>query len=92
MREVADQTLPESYSYEYGGMSREEASTGNSAVLVFAACVVFIYLILCALYESLFIPMAVILSVPFGLAGSFLSAKLFGLENNIYMQTGAIKE
>lgn len=90
VREVAEQTLPEGYGYEFGGMSREEASTGNTTVLVFAACVIFIYLILCALYESLFIPLAVILSVPFGLAGSFLSAKLFGLENNIYMQTGII--
>ena len=57
---------------------------------MFVICVVFIYLILCALYESLFIPLAVILSVPFGLAGSFLFAKMFGLENNIYLQTGLI--
>ena len=71
-------------------MSREESSTGNTTTLVFIICVVFIYLILCALYESLFIPIAVILSVPFGLAGSFLFAKMFGLENNIYLQTGLI--
>lgn len=90
IREVAKQTLPAGYGYEFGGMSREEASTGNMAALVFFICVVFIYLILCALYESMFIPMAVILSVPFGLAGSFLFAKVFGLENNIYMQTGLI--
>lgn len=90
IREVAKQTLPAGYGYEFGGMSREEASTGNMAALVFFVCVVFIYLILCALYESMFIPMAVILSVPFGLAGSFLFAKIFGLENNIYMQTGLI--
>lgn len=63
-------------------MSREEASSGSTTTLVFVICVVFIYLILCALYESLFIPIAVILSVPFGLAGSFLFAKMFGLENN----------
>ena len=72
------------------GMSREEASTGNTTTLVFIVCIVFIYLILCALYESLMIPFAVILSVPFGLTGSFLFAKLWGLENNIYMQTGLI--
>ncbi len=90
VREVAAETLPAGYGFEFGGMSREEASTGNTAVLVFAICVVFIYLILCALYESLFIPIAVILSVPFGLAGSFLFAKMFGLENNIYLQTGLI--
>ena len=71
-------------------MSREESSTGNTTTLVFIICVVFIYLILCALYESLFIPIAVILSVPFGLAGSFLFAKMFGLEDNIYLQTGLI--
>ena len=90
VREVAEETLPAGYGFEFGGMSREESSTGNTAVLVFVICVVFIYLILCALYESLFIPLAVILSVPFGLAGSFLFAKMFGLENNIYLQTGLI--
>lgn len=90
IREVAAQTLPAGYGYEFGGMSREEASTGNTATVVFIICVVFIYLILCALYESLFIPLAVILADPFGLAGSFLFAKLFGLENNIYMQTALI--
>lgn len=91
IREVAKTALPEGYGYEFGGISREEASTGNSTtMLVFVICIVFIYLILCALYESLMIPFAVILSVPFGLAGSFLFAKLWGLENNIYMQTGLI--
>ena len=90
VREVAEQTLPAGYGFEFGGMSREESSTGNTTTLVFIICVVFIYLILCALYESLFIPIAVILSVPFGLAGSFLFAKMFGLENNIYLQTGLI--
>lgn len=90
VREVAEQTLPAGYGFEFGGMSREEASTGNTAALVFIICIIFIYLILCALYESLFIPIAVILSVPFGLAGSFLFAKMFDLENNIYMQTGLI--
>ena len=90
VREVAAATLPTGYGFEFGGMSREESSTGNTTTLVFVICVVFIYLILCALYESLFIPLAVILSVPFGLAGSFLFARMFGLENNIYLQTGLI--
>ena len=90
VKEVAAQILPTGYGYEFGGMSREESNTGNTTTLVFVICVVFIYLILCALYESLFVPMAVILSVPFGLAGSFLFAKMFGLENNIYLQTGLI--
>lgn len=90
IREVAAEVLPEGYGYEFGGMTREEASAQNTTTLVFILCIIFIYLILCALYESLFIPMAVILSVPFGLAGSFLFANLWGLENNIYMQTGLI--
>lgn len=90
IQEVAAQTLPTGYGFEFGGMSREESNTGNTTTLVFVICVVFIYLILCALYESLFVPLAVILSVPFGLAGSFLFARMFGLENNIYLQTGLI--
>ena len=87
--EVAKQTLPVGYGYEFAGMTREEAETNNT-VIVFAICIIFVYLILCALYESLFIPLAVMLSVPFGLMGSFLFAKLFGLENNIHMQVGLI--
>ena len=90
IRETAAEVLPEGYGYEFGGMTREEASSQNTTALVFVICIVFIYLILCALYESLFIPLAVILSVPFGLAGSFIFAHLWGLENNIYMQTGLI--
>ena len=90
VREVAAEALPAGYGYEFGGMSREEASTGSSTTVIFIICIVFIYLILCALYESLFIPIAVILSVPFGLAGSFLFAKMFGLENNIYLQIGLL--
>lgn len=88
--EVAEQTLPTGYGYEFSGITREEADSTSNTVLIFSICIIFIYLILCALYESLFIPMAVILSVPFGLMGSFLFAKMFGLENNIYMQTGLI--
>ena len=90
IRETAAEVLPEGYGYEFGGMSREEASSQNTTALVFVICIIFIYLILCALYESIFIPMAVILSVPFGLAGSFIFAWIWGLENNIYMQTGLI--
>lgn len=87
---VAAEYLPSGYGFEYGGMTREEAGSGNSTLMIFIICTVLIYLILCALYESLLIPMAVILSVPFGLAGSFLFVKMFGLENNIYMQTGLL--
>lgn len=90
VREVCAENLPTEYNYEFGGMSREEASTGTSTLFIFIVCIVFIYLILCGLYESLFIPFAVMLSVPFGLAGSFLFAKMFGLENNIYLQIGLL--
>ena len=90
IRRTAAKVLPEGYGYEFGGMSREEASLGNTTAVIFVICVLFIYLILCALYESLFIPLAVILSVPFGLLGSFLFSRMWGLENNIYMQTGLI--
>ena len=88
--EVAQETLPVGYGYEYAGITREEAGSGSNTVIVFAICIVFIYLILCALYESLFVPLAVMLSVPFGLMGSFALSRLCGLENNIYMQTGLI--
>ncbi len=89
--EVAKQTLPQGYSYEYGGISREEAEqSGSSTVAVYGLCIMLIYLILVCLYESFLVPLAVILSVPFGLMGSFLFARIFGLENNIYLQTGVI--
>ena len=88
--ETAQEVLPATCSYEYGGLSREESKTTNNATMIFLLCMVLIYLILCALYESVFIPFAVLLSVPCGLMGSFLFAWLFGLENNIYMQTGLI--
>ena len=90
VREVAATMLPAGYGYEFGGMSREEADSGNSVAVIFIICVVFIFLILCALYESLFIPIVIILSVPFGLAGSFMFARWFGLENNIYLQIGLL--
>lgn len=88
--ETAKEQLPSSYGYEFGGLSREESKTTNNATLIFILCFVLVYLILCALYESLFVPFAVLLSVPCGLMGSFLFAWVFDLENNIYMQTGLI--
>lgn len=90
VREVAAEVLPVGYGFEFGGMSREEAGTGNSTVVIFIICIVFIYLILCSLYESIFIPIVILLSVPFGLFGSFLFARFFGLENNIYLQIGLL--
>lgn len=90
IKDVAGRYLPSGFGYEFGGMSREESSTGNTTVIVFSICLAFIYLILCALYESLTVPLAVIAAVPMGLAGSFLFARWWGLENNIYMQIGLI--
>ena len=91
IQEVASQVLPTGYGYEYGGMAREEAQSGGAkTIFVYSICVVLIFLILSCLYESFLVPLAVIFSVPFGIMGSFLFAKLFGLENNIYLQTGVI--
>ena len=90
IQEVAAQVLPKGYGYEFDGITREEAQTGSNTVIIFGICILLIYLILSALYESFLIPFAVILSVPCGLMGSFLLAKMMGLENNIYLQTGII--
>ena len=92
IEEVFAQTMPNRYNYEYGGISREEKETAgsNDTVFIYVFCIVLIFLILSCLYESFLVPMAVILSVPCGLMGSFLFAWLFGLENNIYLQTGVI--
>ena len=90
IQETAAQVLPKGYGYEFDGITREEAQTGSNTVIIFGICILLIYLILSALYESFLIPFAVILSVPCGLMGSFLLAKIMGLENNIYLQTGII--
>lgn len=90
IREVAAQVLPKGYGYEFDGITREEAQTGSNTAIIFGICILLIYLILSALYESFLVPFAVILSVPCGLMGSFLFAKIMGLENNIYLQTGLI--
>lgn len=91
--EVFSQTMSSNqYKYEYGGMSREEAQTAgsNNTLYIYLICIILIYLILSCLYESFLVPLAVILSVPCGLMGSFLFAWIFDLENNIYLQTGVI--
>ncbi|WP_147639598.1 efflux RND transporter permease subunit [Alistipes sp.] len=90
VREVAAQVLPHGYGYEFSGITREESETSSNTAIIFGICILLIYLILSALYESFLIPFAVILSVPCGLMGSFLFAKMMGLENNIYLQTGLI--
>ena len=92
IQEVAAQTLPTGYGYEFSGMTREEESTGggNTTAIVFALCLVFVYLLLSAQYESYVLPLVVILSIPFGLAGTFIFAQVMGLENNIYLQIALI--
>ncbi len=88
--EVSANTLPKGYGYEYTGTAREEASSSSSTVWVFVISLLLVFIVLCCLYESLLIPMAVMLSVPFGLLGSFMFVNLAELENNIYMQVGVI--
>ena len=90
VEEVAKQYLPAGYTYDYSGLTRQEAQSSNSTALIFVLCIVFIYLILAAQYESYILPLAVILSVPFGLAGAFLFTQLFGHSNDIYMQISLI--
>ena len=84
---VAQQTLPAGYGFEYSGMTREEGSgNSNATAIIFGLCLLFVYLLLSAQYESYIIPWAVILSIPFGLMGSFIFAHIFGITNNIYLQ------
>ena len=88
--EVAGQSLPQGYDYDFTGTTREEISSTANMVWIFLFVMVFVYLVLCSLYESMLIPLAVLLSVPFGIAGSFAVVYLIGLENNVYMQVGVI--
>jgi HAE1 family hydrophobic/amphiphilic exporter-1 len=88
---VAEQTLPTGYGYEYSGMTREESSAGgNTTAIIFGLCLLFVYLLLSAQYESYVLPWAVILSIPFGLMGTFVFAKIFDISNNIYLQIALI--
>ena len=90
VQDVASQVLPAGYTYDYSGLTRSEAASSNSTALIFVLCFIFIYLILSAQYESYILPLAVVLSVPFGLAGAFLFTQLFGHSNDIYMQISLI--
>lgn len=102
IQEVAEKYLPTGYGYEYSGITREEqSSSGSATAIIFLLCITFIYLLLSAQYESYLLPLAVILSVPFGLAGSFIFIQLLGLanivlpflgsaSNNIYVQISLI--
>ena len=88
---VAAETLPQGYGIEYSGMTREEkSSSGSATAIIFGLCLLFVYLLLSAQYESYILPMAVILSIPFGLMGTFIFAWMFDINNNIYLQIALI--
>ena len=86
IQETAAKTLPVGYGYEFSGLSREEISSGGQTIYIFLLCLVFVYFLLSAQYESYILPFAVLLSLPIGLAGAFVFASLFGVQNNIYLQ------
>ncbi|WP_460693523.1 efflux RND transporter permease subunit [Mucilaginibacter puniceus] len=87
---IAAEKLPKGYTFEWSGMSREEILSGNQAVYIFAICLVFVYLLLSAQYESFLLPLPVILSLPTGIFGAFFFLKILGLENNIYAQVALV--
>ena len=90
IEEVAAATLPMGYGHEYSGITREEQAGGNQVAIVFALCFIFVYFLLSAQYESYILPLVVLLSVPFGLAGTFIFAQMMGLSNNVYLQIALI--
>lgn len=90
IEEVAKDNLPSGYTYEYSGLTRSEQESSNSTMMILVLCLVFVYLILSAQYESYLLPLSVILSIPFGLAGAFLFTNMFGKSNDIYMQIALI--
>lgn len=90
IKETAKEFLPNGYGIAFSGITREEEKGDNTTYIVFSICIIFIFVLMSMLYESYFIPMAIILSVPFGLLGSFVLANMLGLENNIYLQLGLI--
>jgi hydrophobic/amphiphilic exporter-1 (mainly G- bacteria), HAE1 family len=90
VQEEAAKILPQGYGYEFSGLSREEQSAGSQTVFIFLLCLIFVYFLLCAQYESYVLPLAVILSLPVGLAGVFIFDKIFGIDNNIYTQITVI--
>ncbi|MDG3581254.1 efflux RND transporter permease subunit [Galbibacter pacificus] len=90
IKEVAAETLPRGYDIAWEGLSYDEASRGNESIYIFAVVLIFVYLVLAAQYESFLLPLAVILSLPVGVFGSFLLLKLMGLSNDVYAQIGVI--
>jgi HAE1 family hydrophobic/amphiphilic exporter-1 len=90
VKEVAQKTLPRGFGIDWAGISADEVARGNDAVYIFLICLAFVYMILAAQYESFILPLAVILSLPAGICGSFFLLKLMGLENNIYAQVALV--
>jgi len=94
VEKVGNEILPTGYGYEYSGMTREETGQGSQIILIFAICLIFVYLLLAALYESYILPLAVLLSLPIGLAGVFIFLMIFGISqgivNNIYVQISLV--
>ncbi|RFS20515.1 hydrophobe/amphiphile efflux-1 family RND transporter [Chitinophaga silvatica] len=90
VEEVAAQYLPRGYAFEWVGMTKEEISAGNQALIIFTLCLIFVYFLLAAQYESYILPLAVILSIPLGIFGVFIFINMFGIDNNIYVQVGLI--
>ncbi|HEY6955044.1 MAG TPA: efflux RND transporter permease subunit, partial [Flavisolibacter sp.] len=90
IQEVAEKTLPRGFGIDWAGISADEVARGNEAIYIFVICLVFVYLLLAAQYESFILPLAVVLSLPAGVFGSFLLLKAMGLENNIYAQTALV--
>ncbi|WP_419870420.1 efflux RND transporter permease subunit [Chryseobacterium sp. CT-SW4] len=90
VEEVSKQVLPQGYTYDYKGMSREESQSGSQSVMIFGLCIVFVYFLLSAQYESYILPFAVLISIPVGLSGVFVGITFGGLSNNIYVQIAMV--
>lgn len=90
INEVAKNTLPRGFGIDWAGISKDEVSRGNEAVIIFVICLIFVYMILAAQYESFILPLPVIISLPTGIFGAFFFLKLLGLENNIYAQVAMV--
>lgn len=90
VREVSEQSLPQGYTYEFSGITREEISSGNQSVFIFALCLIFVYFLLAAQYESYILPLSVIFSIPTGIIGVFIAITLAGIDNNIYVQVALV--
>ncbi|WP_319591238.1 efflux RND transporter permease subunit [uncultured Draconibacterium sp.] len=90
VREVAAEMLPTGYDYEFSGLTREEINAGNQTIIIFILSLIFVYFLLAAQYESYILPLSIIVSLPIGIAGSFVFARILGVENNIYLQISLV--